>query len=293
MTMTLLRRATLRLLLVGTLAVAGSALSPSPAAAARRGAPLPELTSMDLHLPRVDFLPQLIAGDSFRVTFTLDRPAPAGGTFIQMRKFRDAGPIHNLPQLVRVPAGQTTAELTVGSVPVDPATETATHQQVSAHTTTADLSMIGNAVLFDSLFVVPRPAGDPRGNAVTQEAETGRLSGAQVIRDDNPYNLASGKAFVRYSSPSGFADFTFTADRTGEHWVILRYANSGLAPSQMQITINGARRVATLGAGAGLGWYRLDGFRGVPLNAGPNQIRVAPVLGATPVDLDWVQVAVA
>jgi integrase len=200
---------------------------------------------------------------------------------------------YNLPQLVRIPAGQTTAELTVGSVPVDSATETATHQQVSAHTTTADLSKIGNVVLFDSLFVVPRPAGDPRGNAVTQEAETGRLSGAQVIRDDNPYNLASGKAFVRYSSPSGFADFTFTADRTGEHWVILRYANSGLAPSQMEITINGARRVATLGAGAGLGWYRLDGFRGVPLNAGPNQIRVAPVLGATPVDLDWVQVAVA
>jgi hypothetical protein len=30
----------------------------------------------------------------------------------------------------------------------------------------------------------------------------------------------------------------------------------------MEITINGARRVATLDAGAGLGWYRLDGFRG-------------------------------
>jgi hypothetical protein len=105
MTMTLLRRATLRLLLVGMLAVAASALSPSPGRRRSSGRALPELTSMDLHLPRVDFLPQLIAGDSFRVTFTLDRPAPAGGTFIQMRKLRDAGPIHNLPPRPHRPAG--------------------------------------------------------------------------------------------------------------------------------------------------------------------------------------------
>jgi hypothetical protein len=130
-----------------------------------------------------------------------------------------------------------------GVVPIDPATETAIHQQVSAHTTDLD--------------------------------------------------LASGNAFVRYTSRSGFADFTFTANRTGEHWVILRYANNGLATSQMALTINGARRAVTLGAGAGLGWYRLDGFRGVQLRAGANQIRVAPVRGATPVDLDWVQIAVA
>lgn len=248
---------------------------------------------MVLQLPRVDFNYQLIAGESFRVTFTIDRPAPTGGTLIEMRKFRDSGPIHTLPQRVQVPAGQTTAQLTVGSVPVDPATETASHQQVSAHTTTADGSRIGNVVLFDSLFAVPRPPGDPRGNAATREAETGRLSGAQVIRDDNPYNLASGNAFVRYTSGLGFAEFSFTADRTAEHWVILRYANSGLATSQMEVTINGAQRVVTLGAGAGLGWYRLDGFRGVQLQAGPNVIRVAPTSGSTPVDLDWVQIAIA
>jgi hypothetical protein len=70
---------------------------------------------MVLHLPRVDFNYELIAGESFRVTFTIDRPAPAGGTLIEMRKFRDSGPIHTLPQLVIVPAGQTTAELIVGS----------------------------------------------------------------------------------------------------------------------------------------------------------------------------------
>jgi hypothetical protein len=246
---------------------------------------------MVLHLPRVDFNYQLVAGESFRVTFTTDRPAPDGGTFIEMRKFRDSGPIHTLPQRVKVPSGQTTAELIVGSVPIDPATETATHQQVSAHTT--DLNLPGNVTLFDSLFVVPRPASDPRGNAVTQEAETGRLSGAEVIRDDNPYNLASGNAFVRYTSRRGFAEFTFTADRTSEHWVILRYANDGFTTSRMEATINGARQVVTLGAGAGLGWYRLDGFRGVALRAGANQIRVAPARGATPVDLDWVQIAVA
>jgi hypothetical protein len=167
-----------------------------------------------------------------------------------------------------------------GVVPIDPATETATHQQVSAHTT--DLNLPGNVTLFDSLFVVSRPAADPRGNALTQEAETGRLADARVIRDDNPYNLASGNAFVRYTSRSGFADFTLTANRTGEHWVILRYANNGLATSQMALTINGVRRVVTLGAGAGLGWYRLDGFRGVQLRAGANQTRVAPVRGRAP-----------
>ncbi|HEV2782721.1 MAG TPA: hypothetical protein VGX25_25295 [Actinophytocola sp.] len=272
-------------LLVGTLAVGGAVAPASPAGAAV----LPELTAMVLHLPRVDFNYQLVAGDSFRVTFTIDRPAAAGGTLIEMRKFRDSGPIHTLPQRVTVPSGQTTAELIVGSVPVDPATETATHQQVSAHTTDGNLP--GNVTLFDSLFVVARPATDPRGNAVTREAETGRLSGTQVIRDDNPYNLASGKAFVRYTAPRGFAEFTFTAGRTGEHWVILRYANDGSTTGRMEVTVNGARRVVTLGAGAGLGWYRLDGFRGVPLSAGANLIRVAPVPGATPVDLDWVQIA--
>jgi hypothetical protein len=278
-----------RLLLVGALAAAlGSGATALPAAQA---APLPELSSMVLHLPRVNFNYQLVAGESFRVTFTIDRPAPAGGTLIEMRKFRDSGPIHNLPQLVRVPAGRTTAELVVGSVPIDPATETATHQQVSAHTT--DLNLPGNVTLFDSLFVVARPATDPRGNAVTREAETGRLGGARVIRDDNPYNLASGNAFVRYTARSGFAELTFTAARTGEHWVILRYANDGLGSSRMAVTVNGARRVATLGAGAGLGWYRLDGFRGVQLRAGANQVRVAPVRGSAPVDLDWVQIAVA
>lgn len=285
--MTSPRISAVRLFLVGMLAVGGAVAPASPAHAAT----LPELTAMVLHLPRVDFNYQLVAGDSFRVTFTIDRPAPAGGTRIEMRKFRDSGPIHTLPQLVTVPAGRTTAELVVGSVPVDPATETATHQQVSAHTTDGNLP--GNVTLFDSLFVVARPATDPRGNAVTQEAETGRLSGAQVIRDDNPYNLASGNAFVRYTSGRGFAELTVTANRTGEHWVILRYANDGFATSQIEITINGARRTATLGAGAGLGWYRLDGFRGVQLAAGPNLIRVAPVPGATPVDLDWIQIAQA
>lgn len=276
-----------RLLVVG-LAGAGAAVAPASAAHA---APLAELTSMVLQLPRVNFNYQLVAGDSFRVSFAIDRPAPAGGTLIEMRKFRDSGPIHTLPQQVTVPAGQTTAELVVGSVPIDPATETASHQQVSAHTTDGNLP--GNVTLFDSLFVVARPPSDPRGNATTQEAETGRLSGAQVIRDDSPYNLASGNAFVRYTSRRGYADFTFAAARTGEHWVILRYANDGFATSQMAVTVNGVRRVVTIGAGAGLGWYRLDGFRGVSLNAGPNLIRVAPVRGQTPVDLDWVQIAVA
>ncbi|HET9142305.1 hypothetical protein [Actinophytocola sp.] len=272
-------------LLVGVLAIGGTVFPASPALAAA----LPELTAMVLQLPRVDFNYQLVAGESFRVTFTIDRPAPAGGTLIEMRHFRDSGPIHTLPQQVRVPAGRNTAELVVGSVPVDPATETATHQQVSAHTTDGNLP--GNVTLFDSLFAVARPATDPRGNAVTHEAETGRLSGAQVIRDDSPYNLASANAFVRYTSGSGFAEFTVTAARTAEHWVILRYANDGFSTSQMEVTINGARRVVTLGAGAGLGWYRLDGFRGASLAAGPNLIRVAPVRGATPVDLDWVQIA--
>jgi hypothetical protein len=246
---------------------------------------------MVLHLPRVNFNYQLVAGESFRVSFTIDRPAPAGGTLIEMRKFRDSGPIHNLPQMVRVPAGQSAATIVVGSVPVDPATETATHQQVSAHTT--DLNLPGDVTLFDSLFVVPRPVTDPRGNAVTREAESGTLGGARVISDPSPYNLASGNAFVRYTSRTGFTDFTFNAIAGVEHWVILRYANGGLSTSQMAVTVNGTRRVVTLGAGAGLGWYRLDGFRGVQLRAGANQIRVAPVRGSTPVDLDWVQIAVA
>jgi hypothetical protein len=149
----------------------------------------------------------------------------------------------------------TTGEGRITSVPVDPATATASHQQVSAHTTERNLP--GDTTLFDSLFVVPRPATDPRGNAVTREAETGLLSGAQVIRDDNPYNLASGKAFVRYTSSRGFAELTFTASRTAEHWVILRYANDGFTTSQMQVTINGARRVALsvrAPAWAGTGW---------------------------------------
>jgi hypothetical protein len=112
-----------------------------------------------------------------------------------------------------------------------------------------------------------------------------------VVRDDNPYNLASGKAFVRFPTRRGVAEFTFSASRAGEHWVILRYANDGFTTSQMQVTVNGAPRVVTLGAGAGLGWYRLDGVRGVHLSAGANLIRIAPVRGAPPVDLDWVQIA--
>lgn len=282
------RASALGLVLVGGLIGAGAVVAPASVAQA---AALPELSNMVLHLPRVDFNYQLVAGESFRVTFTIDRPAPAGGTLIEMRKFRDSGPIHNLPQLVTVPSGQSTAQLTVGSVPIDPATETASHQQVSAHTT--DLNLPGNVTLFDSLFVVARPAGDPRGNAVTQEAETGRLSGARVIRDENPYNLASGNAFVRYTSGRDFADFSFTAAAAGEHWVILRYANDGLTTSRMDITVNGTRRTLTLGAGAGLGWYRLDGQPGIQLRSGTNQIRVTPVRGATPVDLDWVQIAAA
>lgn len=276
-----------RLLLIGVVGIAAAAVSVSTAQAAA----LPELSSMVLHLPRVDFNYQLVAGDSFRVTFTIDRPAPAGGTIVEMRKFRDSGPIHNLPQQVTVPAGLTAAEIVVGSVPIDPATETASHQQVSAHTTDGNLP--GDVTLFDSLFVVARPSSDPRGNAFTQEAETGRLSGAQVIRDDNPYNMASGNAFVRFTSQRGSAEFTFTAGRIGEHWVILRYANDGLTTSQMAVTVNGVRRVVILGAGAGLSWYRLDGFRSAAFNAGPNLVRVAPVQDATPVDLDWVQIAVA
>jgi hypothetical protein len=276
------------LVLVGVLAVGGAVVPALPAHAAT----LPELTAMVLHLPRVDFNYQLVAGDSFRVTFTIDRPAPAGGTLVEMSKFRDSGPIHTLPRQVVVPAGQITAELVVGSVPMDPTTETASHhQQVSAHTTDGNLP--GNVTLFDSLFVIARPATDPRGNAVTQEAETGRLSSAQVIRDDSPYNLASGNAFVRYPSGRGSAEFTFTAGRTGEHWVILRYANDGFTTSRMEVTVNGSRQVVTLGAGAGLGWYRLDGVRGVHLTVGANVIQVAPVRDTTPVDLDWVQIAQA
>jgi hypothetical protein len=162
---------------------------------------------------------------------------------------------------------------------------------VSAHTTDGNLP--GNVTLFDSLFAVARPASDPRGNAITREAETGSLSGARVIRDDSPYNLASGHAFVRFTARTGSAGFTFTATRTAEHWVILRYANEGFSTSRMTITINGVQRIVTLGAGAGLGWYRLDGFRNVTLNAGANSIVVSPVSGSTPVDLDWVQIAVA
>jgi hypothetical protein len=184
-----------RLLLVG---VVGLGVAATPVSAAQ-AAPLPELTSMVLQLPRVNFNYQLVAGENFRVTFTIDRPAPAGGTIIEMRKFRDSGPIHTLPQQVTVPAGQTTAELVVGSVPIDPATATASHQQVSAH----DGNLPGNVTLFDSLFVVARPPSDPRGNAVTQEAETGRLSDAQVIRELDSVELAGGRELVKAVNERG------------------------------------------------------------------------------------------
>src|SRR6185295_7065262 len=86
--MTFPRTSAVRLVLVSMLAIGGAIASASPVQAAA----LPELTAMVLHLPRVDFNYQLVAGDSFRVTFTIDRPAPAGGTRIEMRHFRDDGP---------------------------------------------------------------------------------------------------------------------------------------------------------------------------------------------------------
>jgi hypothetical protein len=74
----------MRLVLAVGLLGGSAVAAPAPAHAAT----LPELTSMVVHLPTVNFNYQLVADETFRVTFTIDRPAPAGGTLIEMRHFR-------------------------------------------------------------------------------------------------------------------------------------------------------------------------------------------------------------
>jgi hypothetical protein len=259
-------------------------LAPATSSNAQTGAP--QLESFTINTPVVDFLHTVVGGETFTVTLRLDRPSPAGGTRVRVSKLRDSGPIYTLPKEAVIPAGARNHTFTVETLPLAPGDITPSNQQLAG----SIVSVENPDVLFGSVFVVPRPRNDPRGDPVTYEAENATLSGAQVVSDAGPYSLASGEAFVRYTSRAGSATFDVQA-RAGTNLVVFRYAYTGFEPRQMRVTVNGSGRLVTFPPTPGESWYQLTAIQ-APLRAGANTIRVAAVRRSEPVNLDFVQVAV-
>jgi hypothetical protein len=266
--------------LLALIALLGAATSSN----AQTGAP--QLESFTINAPVVDFLHTVVGGETFTATLRLDRPSPAAGTRVRLSKLRDSGPIYTLPKEAVIPAGARSHTFTVETLPVGPGDITPSNQQLAG----SIVSVENPDVLFGSIFVVPRPRNDPRGDPVTYEAENATLAGAQVVSDAGPYSLASGEAFIRYTAPGGSATLDVQA-RAGTNLVIFRYAYTGFEPRQMRVTVNGTGRLVTFPPTPGESWYQLTAVR-APLRAGANTIRVGAVRRSAPVNLDFVQVAV-
>jgi hypothetical protein len=277
-------RRTRTLSILVSLVALTAVLAPATSSNAQTGAP--QLESFTINTPVVDFLPTVVGGETFTVTLRLDRPSPAGGTRVRVSKLRDSGPIYTLPKEAVIPAGVRNHTFTVETLPLAPGDITPSNQQLAG----SIVSIEDPDVLFGSVFVVPRPRNDPRGDPVTYEAENATLSGARVVSDAGPYSLASNEAFVRYTSPTGSATFDVQA-RAGTNLVIFRYAYTGFEPRQMRVTVNGSGRLVVFPPTPGESWYQLTAIQ-APLRAGANTIRVAAVRRSEPVNLDFVQVAV-
>ena len=274
----------LSVLVLGITLIAASAPMTSSGAPTQTGAP--QLESFTINAPLVDFLHTVVGGETFTVTLRLDRPSPAGGTRVLVRKLRDSGPIHTLPKEAVIPQGARSRTFSVETLPIAPGGITPSNQQLAG-----SIQSIENPdVLFGSVFVVPRPRDDPRGDPVTYEAESAALAGARVVSDAGPYSLASNEAFVVYTSRTGSATFGVQA-RAGANLIIFRYAYTGFEPRQMRVTVNGSGRLVTFQPTPGESWYQLTAIQ-APLRAGQNTIRVAAVRRSDPVNLDFIQVAV-
>jgi hypothetical protein len=279
-------RSSLLLVLVSALVLAlGAAPSRAPGAVAQSGAP--QLESFTINAPLVDFLYTIVGGETFTVTLRLDRPSPAGGTRVLVRKLRDSGPIYTLPKEAVIPQGARSRTFTVETLPIARGDRvTPSNQQLAG----SIVSVENPDVLFGSVFIVPRPVGDPRGDPVTYEAENGRLSGARVVSDAGPWSLASNEAFVVYTSSTGSVELDAQA-RAGTNLVVFRYAYFGDESRLMRVTINGTARLVTFQPTPGESWYQLTAIR-ADLRAGANTIRISAVRRSPPVNLDFLQVAV-
>ena len=257
----------------------------APAGAARAQAP-PQLESFTINAPLVNFLHTVVGGETFTVTLRLDRAAPSGGTRVRVSKLRDSGPIYTLPKEAVIPEGGRSRTFTVETLPIAPGDITPSNQQLAG----SIVSVENPDVLLGSVFIVPRPRDDPRGDPVTYEAENAALVGARVVSDAGPYSLASNEAFVVYTSRTGSATFDVQA-RGGTSLVVFRYAYTGFEPRQMRVTINGAGRLVSFPPTPGESWYQLWAIQ-APLLSGANMIRVAAIRRSEPVNLDFIQVAV-
>jgi hypothetical protein len=246
----------------------------------------PQLESFTINAPLVNFLHTVVGGETFTVTLRLDRAAPAGGTRVRVSKLRDSGPIYTLPKEAVIPQGARSRTFAVETLPVAPGDITPSNQQLAG----SIVSVENPDVLFGSVFVVPRPRDDPRGDPVTYEAEIATLAGARVVSDAGPWSLASNEAFVVYTSRTGSATFAVQA-RAGTNLVIFRYAYTGFEPRQMRVTINGTGRLVSFPPTPGESWYQLWAIQ-APLLAGANTIRAAAVRRSEPINLDFLQVAV-
>ncbi|MGH7358567.1 MAG: hypothetical protein ACREJR_07125 [Candidatus Rokuibacteriota bacterium] len=261
---------------------AALALGTAPGAGAQAA---PQLESFTINAPLVSFLHTVVGGETFTVTLRLDRAAPAGGTRVRVSKLRDSGPIYTLPKEAVIPQGGRSRTFTVETLPIAPGDITPSNQQLAG----SIVSVENPDVLFGSVFVVPRPRDDPRGDPVTYEAENATLSGARVVSDAGPYSLASNEAFVVYTSRTGSATFDVQA-RGGTNLVIFRYAYTGFEARQMRVTVNGSGQLVTFPPTPGESWYQLTAIQ-APLQTGSNTIRVAAVRRSAPVNLDFLQVA--
>jgi hypothetical protein len=256
----------------------------APAGAARAQAP-PQLESFTINAPLVNFLHTVVGSETFTVTLRLDRPAPAGGTRVRVSKLRDSGPIYTLPKEAMIPQGRRSRTFTVETLPIAPGDITPSNQQLAG----SIVSVEHPNVLFGSVFVVPHPRDDPRGDPVTYEAENATLAGVRVVSDAGPWSLASNEAFVVYTSPTGSATFDVQA-RGGTSLVVFRYAyrlraetdagHDQWAPAAWSASRRPRRELVPALGHPGA----------APVRA--NTIRVAAVRRSEPVNLDFIQVAV-
>jgi hypothetical protein len=188
------------------LALVALLLVVAPAGAARAQAP-PQLESFTINAPLVDFLHTVVGGETFTVTLRLDRPAPAGGTRVRVSKLRDSGPIYTLPKEAVIPEGGRSRTFTVETLPIAPGDITPSNQQLAG----SIVSVEHPDVLFGSVFIVPRPRDDPRGDPVTYEAEKAILPAPawsrrravepSLERGFRRLHLANGLGHVRRSGP--------------------------------------------------------------------------------------------
>jgi hypothetical protein len=122
------------------------------------------------------------------------------------------------------------------------------------------------------------------------EAENAALSGPVA---STQYSGYSGTGYADYQNASGdYVEFSLVAGQTGSYPVAFRYANGSAGDRPLQLSVNGAVVVGSLGFPPTSGWanWTFTATNSVNLNAGPNTVRITSI-GSNGANVDYMRVA--